>query len=88
MGGIFENLQFNFDITQVSITDADIAFFFFKAFSIVFALLFFIYSVILARQTGVLKDTLSTENNGIIMVVSQVQLIASVLILLYALFLI
>ena len=88
MGGIFEGFSTMFDISQISISDRDIIFFFFKAFSVVFAFIFLIYSIILARQTQVLKDTLSTENNGIIMLISQVQLLLSVLVLLYALFLI
>lgn len=89
MGGIIDidNL-FNFDISQIAISDTDIIFFFFKAFAVVFAFLFFIYAVILARQTDVLKDTLSTSNNAIIVLISQVQLLVSVFILLYALFLI
>lgn len=88
METVFEGLNTMFDISQISISDRDIIFFFFKAFSVVFAFIFLIYSIILVRQTQVLKDTLSTENNGIIMLISQVQLLLSVLVLLYALFLI
>ena len=88
METVFEGLNTMFDISQISISDRDIIFFFFKAFSVVFAFIFLLYSIILVRQTQVLKDTLSTENNGIIMLISQVQLLLSVLVLLYALFLI
>ena len=77
----------NFDLTQFPINDLEIIFFFFKAFSVVFTFLFLLYSIILARQTAVLRDTLSTPNNGVIVFISQVQLIISVVLLLYALFL-
>lgn len=90
MGGIIDlDAIFNmFDLSRIFISDAEIIFFFFKAFGVVFAFLFFVYSIILARQTDVLKDTLSTSNDGIIVLISQVQLLVSVFILLYALFLI
>lgn len=75
------------NIFQFPISDTEIIFFFFKAFSVVFTFLFLLYSIILARQTSILRDTLSTPNNGVIVLISQVQLIISVVLLLYALFL-
>lgn len=69
------------------LTDRELINFFFKAFAIVFSMLYLIYTIILSRQTSVLTDTLSTRENGSIRAISNVQLIASIFIFLFSLFL-
>lgn len=71
-----------------SLTDTQLINFFFKAFSIVFALLYLIFAVILVRQTRILRDTLMTRNNTTYTAVSNVQLVVAIVLFLFALFLI
>lgn len=70
------------------LTDKDFIFFFLKSFSVVFALFFVIYSIILVRQTTILNETLTTRRTGFFIFISQVQLLLSIFVLLLALFLI
>ncbi|MCX7996170.1 MAG: hypothetical protein N2691_00215 [Patescibacteria group bacterium] len=71
----------------MNLSDIEIIYFFFKAFSVVFSLLFLVYAVIMVRQTAVLRDTLSTSNDGLFAFLSNVQLIVAVILILYSLIL-
>ena len=74
----FENL--------FTISDAEFITFFFKAFAVVFSILFVVYAIIMTRQTKVLTTTLETQSNSFIVLISNVQLVVSIFILLLAIF--
>jgi hypothetical protein len=70
-----------------AITDRQVIYYFFKAFSVVFALIFVLFVVILRRQSIELTETVSTESNAVIRLFSMLQLILSILLFLFAVFL-
>ena len=76
----------NFFQNLFTITDAEFITFFFKAFAIVFSILFVVYTIIMSRQTKVLTTTLETQSNSFIVLISNVQLVVSIFILLLAIF--
>lgn len=86
MSPVQQLIDFMNNLGQLS--DKDFIFFFLKSFSVVFALFFVIYSIVLVRQTTTLTETLTTRRTGFFILISQVQLLLSIFILLLALFLI
>lgn len=62
--------------------------FFFKAFAIVFAVLFFVFSVVVVRQTKVMNKTFTTKKASVIAGISFFQLMLAILLFFVAVFLI
>ncbi|PIS15502.1 hypothetical protein COT62_03295 [Candidatus Roizmanbacteria bacterium CG09_land_8_20_14_0_10_41_9] len=62
--------------------------FFVKSFSIVFSLLYFFYSFVVMKQTQVLNATLEVKKNTIISFISLIQVIFTVALVLYAIFIV
>lgn len=70
----------------VSFTDENIVRFFFKAFSIVFSLMYLLYAIVIYKQTQVMIRTVETKSNGIILSLSLVQLFLGIVLLIFAFF--
>jgi len=61
--------------------------FFFKAFSIIFALLYLLFSAVLYRQVITMNRTFETKGAHSLMIISAVQIIVAIAVLFLALFL-
>ncbi len=70
-----------------TLTDIEIIQLFFKLFGVVFTFLYFIYTIILVRQTDVLNRALSTSQRNGINFVSVMLLIVGIAVFLYSIFL-
>lgn len=70
----------------VSFTDENIIRFFFKAFSIVFSLMYLLYAIVIYKQTQVMTKTIETRSNGIILSISLIQLLLGIVLLIFAIF--
>ena len=67
-----------------SLTAAGFINFFFKAFAIVFSLMFFFYAVVFYKQAQEITNTIQGKNTGIIPSISFLQIILAVIILLFS----
>lgn len=61
--------------------------FFFKAFAVVFALLYIIYALVIFKQTQVMTKTLETEGNTFILLISLIQIGVGIVLLFFSLLL-
>jgi hypothetical protein len=66
----------------------DIIKMFFKAFAIIFSLIYFFYAVIITKQTQVLTNTLSVQKSKLIVMISFFHIIMGILALILSIFLI
>ncbi len=82
--------MFNLDFTQVIslFTGRSLGFFFIKSFSIVFSLLFTVYTIVTFKQIQEITKAVLNERNRFIMLYSWIQIIIGIVLLLYAIFLI
>lgn len=60
----------------------------FKAFAIVFSLLYLLYAIIIAKQSEVMNKTLEVKNNHIFSLISSVQIFAGLILIILAIFLV
>lgn len=67
-------------------TGGDIVYFFVKAFSLVFSIMYFFYALVMSRQIQVMNKALSTERKNIFSLVSTIQLLLAVFIIFLAIF--
>jgi len=58
--------------------------FFFKAFAITLSFIYLIYAVVIFRQTQIMLRTLIFKNNGVISLISFIQIILAVLLIILA----
>ncbi|MDO8497441.1 MAG: hypothetical protein Q7S61_02750 [bacterium] len=58
--------------------------FFFKSFAILFAFLYLVYAIIVAKQTQILDKTLDAGANGFLFVVSFTQILFGLLLIVLA----
>lgn len=65
------------DINQIIgfINGSNIVSLFFKWFAVAFALIYFIFTVVISKQTQVMSKTVQSKTNGLILFVSTVQLL-------------
>jgi len=77
------------NITQLVqfFTGQSVVEFFFKSFSIIFSLLYLIFSAVLYRQVIVMNKTVETKGAHFLMIISAVQIILAITVLFLALFL-
>lgn len=75
-----QNLSFLSGQTIIAIT--------FKAFAIVFSLLYLLYAIIIAKQTEVMNRTLEVKNNHIFFLISTTQIFAGIVLIILAIFLV
>jgi len=76
------------DIVELAktFTGGDIVYFFVKAFSLVFSIMYFFYTLVMSRQIQVMNRALSTERKNFFSLVSIIQLLLAVFIILLAIF--
>ena len=55
--------------------------FFFKAFAITLSLLYLIYTIVIFRQVQIMTRTLITRGNGVIILISFIQILLAVLLI-------
>jgi len=67
-------------------TGGDIVYFFVKAFSLVFSIMYFFYALVMVRQIQVMNKALSTERKNLFSLISIIQLLLAVFIILLAVF--
>ncbi|QQG44496.1 MAG: hypothetical protein HYW86_01095 [Candidatus Roizmanbacteria bacterium] len=67
-------------------TGTNMIVFFYKAFIIVFALMYFVYAIILKKQINIMNTTLRTNAYGFISLVSSLQILISILLIILAIF--
>lgn len=59
-----------------------------KVFAIVSSILFFIYSIVIYRQTQIMIRTMTLKHNWLILLISLIQVIVSLILLLFAFFIV
>lgn len=76
----------NIDFSQIFgfFSNEGIVNFFFKAFGIIFSIMFVIYSLVIFRQTQVMLKTVSGDNYKWFLLISGIQIIIAVTVLLLA----
>lgn len=57
---------------------------FFKCFAIVFSIIYFLYAVIIFKQTRVMTKTLESKSNYLIVLISFFQMITALILLLFS----
>lgn len=67
-----------------SFTDLNILNFFFKAFAVVFSLMYVLYSVVILKQTQIMIKTIESDSSSFILLISIVQLFVALLLLLFS----
>ncbi|OGK27545.1 hypothetical protein A3C28_05935 [Candidatus Roizmanbacteria bacterium RIFCSPHIGHO2_02_FULL_39_9] len=67
-----------------SFTDLNILNFFFKAFAVVFSLMYVIYSVVILKQTQIMIKTIESDSSSFILLISIIQLFVAILLLLFS----
>ncbi|NMB84145.1 hypothetical protein GYA28_02545 [Candidatus Roizmanbacteria bacterium] len=70
------------------ILNGDIVYLFFKAFSLIFSFMYFIYALVIYRQTQIMNKALDTERKNIFSSISFLQLTVALIIILLALLLV
>lgn len=65
----------------VQFTGQNIINFFFKAFAILFSIIFLFYAVVIYKQTQVMVKTINTTNNSLILTISLLQIIFGLILL-------
>jgi len=58
---------------------------FFKTFAVVFSILYLIYALVIYKQTQVMTETLESERNTLILLISLIQIIIGIILLLVSL---
>lgn len=78
------------DISQINnlFNDAGIILFFYKAFAIIFSLIYFLYAIIVRKQTSIMNNTVKENSGSIILFISSVQLLLSIILIALSIFLI
>ncbi len=76
------------DIVELAktFTGGDIVYFFIKAFSLVFSIMYFFYALVMLKQTQVMNKALSTERKNVFSLFSLIQLLLAVFVILLAIF--
>lgn len=77
----------NFDLQQFLglFSQANISSFFFKAFSVIFVVMYLIFAVVIFKQTQVMIKTISGKNYRTITLISGMQILLAIFLLLFAL---
>lgn len=73
------------DFTRLFGTDRDVFNLFFKSFAVIGSVLYFIYAIILIRQTTVMVRSLTEAHTGAIRLISFLQLVVALLLIILAL---
>lgn len=60
----------------------------FKAFAIVFSLLYLVYAIVIAKQTQVMNKTLEVKNNQIFFIISSAQITIGLILIILAIVLV
>ncbi|MFS8158885.1 MAG: DUF5657 family protein [Candidatus Roizmanbacteria bacterium] len=66
------------------IQTGDIISFFIKAFALILLFLYFFYAIIFLRQVQVMKGIISIRDGGILFILAYIQIIAVLVLLVYA----
>ena len=75
------------DLTSL-LTGIGVTNFFVKAFSVVFSILYCIYSMIILRQTKIMSKTITSNNSQFVIVISRLQVFISLILIILSIFLI
>jgi len=54
---------------------------FFKAFAVLFSLMYLLYAILLTRQTQIMNRTITTRSAGILLALSAVQIVFAVILI-------
>ena len=73
---------------QNFLSEKDVVNYLIKIFSVVISLLYFIYSLIINKQTKIMLKTVSLDSKNFILTVSYLQLLCGILLILLALIII
>lgn len=76
-------MDFNNFFTSLGVTD-----FLIKSFCIVFSILYFIYSLVISRQTRIMSKAIMSNNSQFVIAISQLQVFISLILIILSLFLI
>lgn len=76
----------NFDLSQLIsfFTQQNIVNFFFKAFSILFSVMYLIFAFVIYKQTQVMIKTISGHNYSLLLFISGLQIIVAIFLLIFA----
>lgn len=77
-------MDFNSLLNQFQ--NANIIYLFFKAFAVLFAFLYLVYSLVLLKQTQVMNKTVDSSGGAIIVIISFVQLVLGAILVLLAIY--
>ncbi len=70
------------------LTGAEFINFFVKTFSVVFSFLYFIYSLVILKQTKIMTKSISLTNSPFVVLISRLQVFTSLILIILSIFLI
>lgn len=68
----------------IHITDLSLVSIFFKAFAVLLSILYLLYTIIAHRQTKLMIRTLETKRQGVILLISTIQMFAALVLVILA----